>query len=74
MIGIRRSHGLGVAVLAAVATAFAVPAAAVQAGSGLPTRIGKGEGRLNVIEWPAYTDPSFAKKFERQTGCIIHRK
>jgi putative spermidine/putrescine transport system substrate-binding protein len=72
--GMRRRHGVGLAVLAAVAVGFAVPAAAVQAGSGLPTKIGKGEGRLNVIEWPAYTDPSFAKKFEQQTGCIIHRK
>src|SRR5262249_2473969 len=32
------------------------------------------EGRLNVIEWTAYTDKSFANKFEKQTGCIIHRK
>jgi putative spermidine/putrescine transport system substrate-binding protein len=60
--------------VAAIAAAFAVTAATVQAGSGLPTSIGKGEGRLNVIEWAAYTDPSFAKKFENQTGCIIHRK
>jgi putative spermidine/putrescine transport system substrate-binding protein len=58
----------------AIATAFAVTAATVKAGSGLPTSIGKGEGQLNVIEWDAYTDPSFAKKFENQTGCIIHRK
>jgi putative spermidine/putrescine transport system substrate-binding protein len=27
-----------------------------------------------VIEWAAYTDPSFASKFQKQTGCIIHRK
>jgi putative spermidine/putrescine transport system substrate-binding protein len=71
---IRKRHALGVAVLAAVAAAFAVPAGTVQAGSGLPSKIGKGEGSLNVIEWPAYTDPSFAKKFQQQTGCIIHRK
>ena len=42
--------------------------------SGLPQSIGKGEGSLNVIEWTEYTDPSFAKQFEQQTGCIIHRK
>ena len=36
------------------------------------TTIGKGEGSLNVIEWPLYTDKSFAQKFENQTGCIIH--
>jgi len=71
---IRKRHALGVVVLAAIVAAFAVTAATVQAGSGLPTKIGKGEGSLNVIEWPAYTDPSFAKKFEQQTGCMIHRK
>jgi len=36
--------------------------------------IGKGEGKLNLIEWPFYSDNSFAKKFEQQTGCIIQRK
>ena len=43
-------------------------------GSNLPQSIGKGEGALNVIEWPYYTDKSFAKTFEQQTGCTIHRK
>jgi spermidine/putrescine-binding protein len=38
------------------------------------TTIGKGEGALNVIEWPYYTYKSFAQPFEKQTGCIIHRK
>ena len=70
MIRIRRAH-----VLAAVtAAALCVPAAGIGSGNGLPTTIGKGEGALNVIEWTAYTDPSFAKPFERQTGCKIHRK
>jgi putative spermidine/putrescine transport system substrate-binding protein len=36
--------------------------------------IGKGEGKLNLIEWPYYSDPSFANTFQKQTGCIIHRK
>jgi putative spermidine/putrescine transport system substrate-binding protein len=40
----------------------------------LPQSIGKGEGALNLIEWPYYSDPSFAKPFEQQTGCKIHRK
>ena len=43
-------------------------------GSNLPTSIGKGEGALNLIEWPFYSDPSFAKTFERESGCKIHRK
>ena len=39
-----------------------------------PASIGQGEGALNLIEWPYYSDPSFANKFEKQTGCKIHRK
>ena len=70
MIRIKRAHVLA----AVVAAALCVPAAGIGAGHGVPTKIGKGEGALNVIEWAAYTDPSFAKAFERQTGCIIHRK
>ena len=70
MIRIRRVHVL----VAAAAAALCVPAAGIGSGNGLPTKIGKGEGALNVIEWAAYTDPSFAKKFEQQTGCKIHRK
>jgi putative spermidine/putrescine transport system substrate-binding protein len=63
------------AATAAVATAALVaPSVGSGKGNGLPTAIGKGEGSLNVIEWPAYTDPSFAKAFEKQTGCTIHRK
>ncbi len=42
--------------------------------SGLPQSIGKGEGALNLIEWPYYSDKSFADKFEQQTGCMIKRK
>jgi putative spermidine/putrescine transport system substrate-binding protein len=44
------------------------------AASTTATTIGKGEGSLDVIEWPYYTDKSFAQPFEKQTGCIIHRK
>jgi putative spermidine/putrescine transport system substrate-binding protein len=39
-----------------------------------PSSIGKGEGKLNLIEWPYYSDASFANKFTKQTGCVIHRK
>jgi putative spermidine/putrescine transport system substrate-binding protein len=75
---IRKRHALAVAALAGLVGAFALTAASVQAGSGLPSKIGKGEGRLNVIEWPYYTDDKgpgqFARKFETQTGCKIHRQ
>jgi putative spermidine/putrescine transport system substrate-binding protein len=70
---IRRIHVL----VAALAAALCVPASGVSSGSAagsLPTKIGKGEGSLNLIEWPAYADKSFANKFVQQTGCKIHRK
>ncbi len=68
---IRKQHAL----LAVLAVALAVPAAGVSSSSaGPPTAIGKGEGALTLIEWGAYSDPSFAKPFEQQTGCTIKRK
>ena len=72
-----KRYVLGAVALTAVVAAFAVPAATVQAsakGSGLPTKIGKGEGRLNLLEWPGYSYKSFANKFQKDTGCKIHRK
>jgi putative spermidine/putrescine transport system substrate-binding protein len=75
-VRIRRRHVVAVVVVAAITAAFSVTAATVQAGgvgSGLPTKIGKGEGRLNLIEWPYYSAPSFANKFQKETGCKIHR-
>jgi putative spermidine/putrescine transport system substrate-binding protein len=36
--------------------------------------IGKGEGKLNVIAWEGYTEPSWVKPFEKQTGCQVNAK
>jgi putative spermidine/putrescine transport system substrate-binding protein len=43
-------------------------------GSSLPTKIGAGEGQLNVIAWEGYTQPQWVKPFEQQTGCQLHVK
>jgi putative spermidine/putrescine transport system substrate-binding protein len=40
----------------------------------LPTSIGKGEGKLNVIAWEGYTEPEWVKPFEQQTGCQVNAK
>ncbi len=72
----RRRAALALAA-AGLVVALVLPATGIGSGKkafSLPTKIGKGEGALNVIEWPAYTDKSFATKFEQQTGCKIHRK
>ncbi len=38
------------------------------------TKIGKGEGQLNVIAWEGYTQPQWVKPFEQQTGCQVNAK
>jgi len=78
---------LGWGALALLVGALAVTAAGCGGGGGAgsktsststaasgPSSIGKGEGKLNLIEWPYYSDASFANKFTKQTGCVIHRK
>ena len=69
---IRRTHVL----LAALAAALSVPAAGAAPGGsgGLPTKIGAGEGGLNLIAWEGYLDPAWVKPFENQTGCKIKPK
>jgi putative spermidine/putrescine transport system substrate-binding protein len=77
MRSLSRRRLAGALAVVGLVAALVVPATSIGSGSNAyspPTKIGKGEGALNVIEWPAYTDPSFAKTFEQQTGCKIHRK
>ncbi|MDP9233147.1 MAG: ABC transporter substrate-binding protein [Actinomycetota bacterium] len=38
------------------------------------TSVGKGEGQLNLIGWPGYTQPQWVKPFEQGTGCQVHAK
>jgi putative spermidine/putrescine transport system substrate-binding protein len=67
---IRRGHVL----VAALAAALCVPAAGVSAGNGLPTKIGKGEGQLNLIAWEGYTQPQWVNPFQKATGCKVNAK
>ena len=32
----------------------------------------KGEGKLDIVGWEGYTDPSWVKTFEQQTGCKVN--
>src|SRR5689334_9380822 len=32
----------------------------------------KGEGQVNIVNWEGYTDPSFVKGFEKETGCKVN--
>ena len=62
--------------VAAAAAALCVPASGVSstADNSMITKVGKGEGSLNLIAWEGYTDPSWVKPFVRQTGCKVKAK
>jgi putative spermidine/putrescine transport system substrate-binding protein len=36
--------------------------------------IGPGEGELNLVAWPGYTEDAWVKPFEQQTGCQVNVK
>jgi putative spermidine/putrescine transport system substrate-binding protein len=67
-----RKHTRRYVLLAAVTAALCVPVSGVSAGSGPPTKIGKGEGKLNVVAWEGYTQKKWVKPFQSKTGCIVH--
>jgi putative spermidine/putrescine transport system substrate-binding protein len=38
------------------------------------TKLGKGEGRVNLISWAGYVEPEWSKPFEQKTGCKVNNK
>jgi putative spermidine/putrescine transport system substrate-binding protein len=63
--------------LAAIVTIMVVGVSACGSSSStsnLPTKIGAGEGQLNLIGWEGYAQPEWVKPFEKQTGCVVHTK
>jgi putative spermidine/putrescine transport system substrate-binding protein len=70
---IRRAHVL----VAAVTAALCVPASGVSSAAGSPsmiTKVGKGEGSLNLIAWQGYTEKQWVAPFTKATGCKVHPK
>jgi putative spermidine/putrescine transport system substrate-binding protein len=74
----RAAAGTVVAMALAVVVAACGGSSSSSSGGGsssnLPTKIGPGEGQLNVIAWEGYTQPQWVKPFEQQTGCQVHAK
>ena len=62
--GQRSRRGAMAAALALVVSACGGGGGGGSTSTTTSTTIGKGEGSLNVIEWPYYTDKSFAQPFE----------
>jgi putative spermidine/putrescine transport system substrate-binding protein len=38
------------------------------------TKVGKGEGELNLVSWVGYVEPEWVKPFEQKTGCKVSDK
>jgi putative spermidine/putrescine transport system substrate-binding protein len=38
------------------------------------TKVGKGEGQLNLISWAGYVEEEWVKPFEQKTGCKVNNK
>ena len=79
-----RRFGVLSTVLAALSVVTAACGSSSPSGSGphvlvppthnLPvlTKIGKGEGQLNLIAWLGYAQPQWVKPFEKATGCQVN--
>src|ERR1700722_18065804 len=44
------------------------------ANDAVPTSVGAGEGKLNIIAWEGYAQPQWVKPFEAATGCQVNAK
>jgi putative spermidine/putrescine transport system substrate-binding protein len=44
------------------------------ANDAVPTAVGPGEGKLNLIAWEGYAQPQWVKPFEAATGCQVNTK
>jgi putative spermidine/putrescine transport system substrate-binding protein len=81
MSGLRRILAIA-GVMALVAAACSNNESSVTPGGGTPTEtgssaineIGPGEGELNLIAWPGYTEKDWVKPFEDETGCQVSPK
>jgi putative spermidine/putrescine transport system substrate-binding protein len=65
--------------IALVATACSedstsTPGAGGSASPSMISTIGQGEGQLNLVAWPGYTEKGWVKPFEDETGCQVKVK
>jgi putative spermidine/putrescine transport system substrate-binding protein len=66
---------LGVVLAAMVVAVSACGSSSSSSSSAsLPTKIGAGEGQLNLVAWEGYAQPEWVKPYEAATGCKVHAK
>jgi putative spermidine/putrescine transport system substrate-binding protein len=71
----RRIHK-GHVLLAAAVAALCIPASGVSSSSddSMITKVGKTEGKLNLIAWEGYTYKQWVNPFQKATGCKVNAK
>jgi len=53
---------------------FALPGVAAPVAPNYPSKIGPGEGQLNIVAWEGYAQDQWIKPFEKESGCEVNRK
>jgi putative spermidine/putrescine transport system substrate-binding protein len=53
---------------------FAAPGLSAPVAPHYPSKIGAGEGQLNIVAWEGYAQDDWVKPFEEKTGCQVNRK
>jgi len=67
-------------VIAGCSSSSGTSGASASPGNGLPKLsayagpVGKGEGVLNILDWPGYALPQWTKPFTQATGCKVNVK
>jgi putative spermidine/putrescine transport system substrate-binding protein len=65
---------LSVTVALCVGISAASGLKAPEANAPVPSHVGKGEGKLNLIAWEGYAQPEWVKPFTKATGCAVSTK
>jgi putative spermidine/putrescine transport system substrate-binding protein len=66
--------GVVLAAMVVAVSACGSSSSSSSSAANLPTKIGTGEGQLNLVAWEGYTQPEWVKPYEAQTGCKVHAK
>ena len=60
--------------LTAAMVSFSAASIAAPVKPHYPSKIGPGEGQLNIVAWEGYAQDQWVKPFEKATGCQVNRK
>jgi putative spermidine/putrescine transport system substrate-binding protein len=73
-LGATLALGVGVALSGTASASGTSGLPLPEAHASVPSSVGKGEGKLNLIAWEGYAQPEWVKPFEKATGCQVNAK